>query len=159
MYYLLNFYDHTFKTCNTEKEVAQALTDALDRKLELDYFEVVDCFDESIRKDGATFLRNTRDGDSKIWITVYCDDTGLFTEEECELENLCEAPFPEDIVREWYMENKMFFDEDTAEWTGIPISQCDYKLWLNNAYTAESVIGLCAFAAERGYTLTRDDLN
>ena len=56
MYYLLNFYDHTFATMETEDEVFATLGQAQTDGQDLSYYEVVNCCDESIRTDGQSFF-------------------------------------------------------------------------------------------------------
>ena len=56
MYYLLNFYDHTFATMHTDAEILSALEKAQSDGKDLSYFEVVNCFDADIRTDGQSFF-------------------------------------------------------------------------------------------------------
>ena len=79
-----------------------------------------------------------------MYMTLYCDSTDLFTEEEITSENLCDLCFPERIVRDWYEQHKTDFDYDTAEWLQIPLDECTFELWVNEAYTAESTDGVYA---------------
>ena len=57
-----------------------------------------------------------RENEKLIPVCVYCSSTGLFSEEECNAENLTDMLFPGWIVNEWYKENeKVFAFECEAE--------------------------------------------
>ena len=73
-----------------------------------------------------------------IEVTLYCDTTGLFTEDECDSENLTEMLFPEWLVRKWY--------EETADKEAYG----SYKDWLENC-TAEDTDGLYDYALSLGF--------
>lgn len=85
------------------------------------------------------------------YVTVYADSTGLFSEDECNYDNLCEVCFPEEIVIEWYNENKNACDEDTSRDLRKLISECTYEDWINDVYTADGTDGLYEFALKRGF--------
>lgn len=73
-------------------------------------------------------------------VTVYCDSTDLFTEEECEKENLCELTFPRYIVESYarrYMPESMDLDN-----------------WLEE-YTADEAEDLYWYAVRLGYKAKR----
>lgn len=57
MYYLLNFYDHTFKTCNTREEVLRDLNLELLLGTDISDFEIVNCFDDGIRTEAEIFMK------------------------------------------------------------------------------------------------------
>ena len=85
-----------------------------------------------------------------ITMTIYCDTTGLFTEEECNQENLCEMDFPEKLVRGWYESRKEEFDADIdVEWS-IGKKEHTFENWLDS-YTADGTDGLYDFCAARGF--------
>ena len=81
----------------------------------------------------------TEDGKLKtIPVCVFRDTTPLYTEEECNRDNLCSLQFPEYIVREWY-----------GERTG-------FKDWLEG-YTADETVGLYDFATQYGFRAERPE--
>lgn len=82
-----------------------------------------------------------------IPICIYCDSTGLFSEEEYCLENLTDMMFPEWIVREWYKENEKTCIEDCEAEHEEPC----FENWINNSYTADSTDGLYDFAVQKGF--------
>ena len=81
----------------------------------------------------------TEDGKLKtIPVCVFRDTTPLYTEEECNRDNLCSLQFPEYIVREWY-----------GERTG-------FKDWLEG-YIADETVGLYDFATQYGFRAERPE--
>ena len=74
-----------------------------------------------------------------IEVTLYCDTTGLFIEDECDSENLTEMLFPEWLVRKWY--------EETADKEAYR----SFGDWLEN-YTADDTDGLYDYALALGFT-------
>lgn len=81
----------------------------------------------------------TKDGKLKtIPVCVFCDTTPLYTEEECDRDNLCSLQFPKHIVREWYGES-----------TG-------FEKWLEK-YTADETVGLYDFAKQYGFKAERPE--
>ena len=82
-----------------------------------------------------------------ILVCIYCDSTGLFSEEECCSENLTDMMFPEWIVREWYKENEKACIKDCEAEHEEPC----FENWINNSYTADSTDGLYNFAVQKGF--------
>lgn len=82
-----------------------------------------------------------------IPVCIYCDSTGLFSEEECCSENLTDMMFPEWIVREWYKENEKACIEDCKAEHEEPC----FENWINNSYTADGTDGLYDFAVQKGF--------
>lgn len=82
-----------------------------------------------------------------IPVCIYCDSTGLFSEEECWSENLTDMMFPEWIVREWYKENEKECIEDCKAEHETPC----FENWIKNSYTADSTDGLYDFAVQKGF--------
>ena len=82
-----------------------------------------------------------------IPVCIYCDSTGLFSEEEYCAENLTDMMFPEWIVREWYKENEKECIKDCEAEHEEPC----FENWINNSYTADSTDGLYDFAVQKGF--------
>ena len=76
-----------------------------------------------------------------LYMTIYCDSTGLFSESECNVDNLTEMIFPEEIVRKWFDDQQ----EKEYIWTGY-----EFENWMNE-YTADDTDGLYEFAIKNGY--------
>lgn len=73
-----------------------------------------------------------------IPVCVYRDTTPLYTDEECDHDNLCSLQFPDHIVREWY-----------GKGTG-------FEEWLEK-YTADETAGLYNFAKGYGFMAERPE--
>ena len=82
-----------------------------------------------------------------IPVCVYCDSTGLFSEEEYCSENLTDMMFPEWIVREWYKKNEKECIEDCEAEHEKPC----FENWIKDSYTADSTDGLYDFAVQKGF--------
>ena len=95
--------------------------------------------------------------DEMIPVTVYCDSTGLYSDEECEIENLTEIMLPRTIVEAWYYEHMSEFDTDTVNELKIPMAESTFDLWYSDVYTAESTDGICDFARGRGFQPERTE--
>ena len=88
-----------------------------------------------------------------IWVTVYADSTGgLFSEFECDCDNLVELQFPRWIVEEYYKQNEDDFVGETSDELDIPEEECTFDLWLKSVYTAEDTDELYSFAEEKGFS-------
>ena len=87
--------------------------------------------------------------------SVYCDSTGLYTDEECFDDNLCDLYFPEWIVREWYKTNECDLVYITMRELHIPESEVTFEKWFYEASTAMDTDGLYDFALERGFKAER----
>ena len=86
-----------------------------------------------------SIIKNIKNGANKVLsMTVYCDSTRLFTEEECETENLTDLYFPEYLVRAFYMVNHK---DTTRE---------GYETW-RTEYTAGDTEDLCDFCRIHGF--------
>ena len=76
-----------------------------------------------------------------MFMTIYCDTTGLFSEEEMNRDNCCEMEFSEETVREWF-ETQYYGPE-------MPFEE-----WIADYYTADDTDGLYEFALDKGETPT-----
>lgn len=83
-------------------------------------------------------------------ISMYADNTGLFTEEECNYDNTTELEVPRWIVEEWYKTHKKECKQETSEWTRIPEEEITFSLWLNEGHTFDSFIGFYNFCIIKG---------
>ena len=92
-----------------------------------------------------------KENENLIPVCVYCDSTGLFSETECERENLTDMMFPEWIVREWYKENEKDFIEECKI---DSLKEPCFETWLNEVYTADDTDGLYDFAVEKEFDPT-----
>ena len=94
------------------------------------------------------------DNEMMLTVTIYCDSTDLYTEEEIECENMCELDFPERIVKEWYKANEKECIEDQLIF-GYSREEACFDLWISKVYDCDGTDGLYDFAKERGYQARR----
>ena len=83
----------------------------------------------------------------RIWVDIYCDSTGLFSEYECNVNNICSMSFDEDIVRKWY------YDQELNKWEGdedITYPYSSFDQWIRESYICDEVDYLYDFAVENG---------
>ena len=84
-------------------------------------------------------------------VTVYCDSSGLFSEEECEQDNLCELAFPLVLLREYYDQNRQAYENEQIAHLKCRPEECSFEAWLEDAYTADSTDALCDYARQRQF--------
>lgn len=82
-----------------------------------------------------------------ISVCVYCDSTGLFSETECERENLTDMYFPVWILEEWYKKNEK---ECIESCEAMDYPPC-FENWYTEVYTADETDGLYDFAVQKGF--------
>lgn len=88
-----------------------------------------------------------KNNEKLIPVTIYCDSTGLFSEAECNTDNLTDMLFPGWIVEAWYLINeKSFAPECKAEGYEPNVYN-----WYTEIYTADDTIGLYDFAVAKRY--------
>ena len=83
--------------------------------------------------------------ENMITVTLYCDSTDLYTEDEIMQENLCDLEFPEEIVRAWYKAHEAQFIEEQRQELG-KYTEPSFETWLHLVYTADDFDGLYDFA-------------
>lgn len=81
---------------------------------------------------------------SKIEVTIYCDTTGLFSEAECNRDNMCDMMFEESIVEQW-------FEEKIS-----PHVDYGFEQWFTEEYTCDDTDGLYSYAVDKGSKPTFD---
>ena len=81
--------------------------------------------------------------DGYRYMAVYCDTTGLYTEDEMDFDNICYIQFPEQIIHDWFLQS-----EDSMIYS--------YEGWLCN-YDCDGTDGLYSFALDRGFVGRRED--
>lgn len=77
-----------------------------------------------------------------IPVCVYADTTGLYTDEECDFDNLCYIDFPENIVLDWFIQGQI---------NGRIDRELGFVKWYNDEYTADDTDGLYQFAEAFGF--------
>ena len=81
-------------------------------------------------------------------VCVYADDSGLYTEEECDECNISYLLFPKSIVVDW------FLDGTNGNDVKLHDDFCDFREFMEK-YTADDTIGLCRFAHLMGFDPVR----
>lgn len=77
---------------------------------------------------------------SKIYVDIYRDNTGLFSESECNVDNSCCMAFEEDVVREFFDT----FVKPDYDW------DISFEQWLAHEYTCDDTDGLYYYAVSKG---------
>ena len=80
--------------------------------------------------------------DAMMYMTVFCDTTPWYTDEEIAEDNMCDLQFPRKMVQEYYIS------------TGGSIY--NFVEWVQDIYTADDTDGLFSFCADRGYIAMRE---
>lgn len=83
-------------------------------------------------------------------ITVYAEDTGLFSEEECNWDNTTTLEVPKWVLEEWYKKHEEEFKEETSEWTKIPEEEVTFRDWINEGCTCNDFIEFWNFCIIKG---------
>ena len=82
--------------------------------------------------------------DGMMEMTVYCDTTPWFSDEEMLRDNMCEMQFPRKMVQEFYIKH-----------CGGSINS--FVEWLQDEYTADDTDGLFAYCEDHGFIAMRED--
>lgn len=89
----------------------------------------------------------TINADDMITVTVFCDTTGLYTEEEMDNDPLCDLRFPRKIVSEWY--KKCYLPT-------VGVDDCPPSLeTFLGCYSADDTDTLFDYAVKRGFAPKR----
>ena len=81
--------------------------------------------------------------DANMCVSVYCDTTPWYTEEEISENNVCDMVFPHKMVQEFY--------------NTIPDMPWSFEEWISDEYTCDDTIGLFEFCKQRGFIAVRED--
>lgn len=76
--------------------------------------------------------------EGKLEVTIYCDSTGLFSESECNADNMCDMMFDEAVVEEW-------FEEKIS-----PHVDYGFEVWYLEEYTCDDTDGMYDYAVAKG---------
>jgi hypothetical protein len=76
-----------------------------------------------------------------IYVDIYADTTGQYTEAEIIRCNCVSVQIPERIVRQWFEEKA----KPNYDWGP------DFKEWLKDLYTCDDTDGLYQFSVDHGY--------
>lgn len=85
-----------------------------------------------------------------MYVDVFADDTGLFTETECDYDNMTTLEVPRWIVEEWYKQNEKEYKEDTMKERGISEEEVTLEKWLYEVALMGDFIGFYSFCIIKG---------
>ena len=96
-------------------------------------------------------VRDAVEKDSRMMsVVLYADTTGLFSETECDDENMVDMSFPYWILKLWF-ENDPNLALATAEEMQKPLDRVTAEDWVNNVSWAGDTEGLYDFSVACGY--------
>lgn len=82
---------------------------------------------------------NDMDDERLLYIDIYADTTGQYTEEEVFFCNCVRVAIPEWIIKGWFY--GMSGEQETT-----------FEKWYSEIYTCDDTDGLYSYAVERGFT-------
>ena len=86
-----------------------------------------------------------------MYVTMYADDTGLFSETECDKDNTVGFNIPRWILEDWYKENEDLNKEQTMDELGVPEEEATFDKWIKEVYTHDELIGFYNFCIIKGF--------
>jgi len=76
-----------------------------------------------------------------IYITMYADDTGLFSETECNKDNTVGFDVPRWILEDWYKQYEILNKDSTMMELGVSEEEATFDRWIKEVYTHDDFIG------------------
>ena len=86
-----------------------------------------------------------------IYITMYADDTGLFSEYECNRDNTVGFDVPRWILEDWYKQDEKVNKEETMDVLDVPEKEATFDKWIKEVYTHDAFIGFYEFCLIKGF--------
>ena len=86
-----------------------------------------------------------------LYITTYADDTGLFSEYECDRDNTVGFDIPRWILEDWYKQNEKMNKEETMDELKISEEEATFDRWINEVYIHDDFIGFYDFCIIKGF--------
>ena len=86
-----------------------------------------------------------------IYITMYADDTGLFSETECNKDNTVGFDVPRWILEDWYKQYEILNKDSTMIELGISEEEATFDRWIEEVYTYDDFIGFYEFCLIKGF--------
>lgn len=86
-----------------------------------------------------------------IYITMYVDDSGLFSEDECDYDNTVGFDIPRWILEDWYKQDEDVNKKETMDELGISEEEATFDRWIEEVYTHDGFIGFYDFCLIKGY--------
>ena len=85
-----------------------------------------------------------------VCVTVYADNTGLFTEQECDNCNIVNLIVPYWVIEDWYMANEEENKRATMHELHIPEEEATFDKWFSSVYICEDVDGFYDYCIIKG---------
>lgn len=86
-----------------------------------------------------------------IYITMYADDSGLFSETECNRDNTVGFDVPRWILEDWYKQDEKVNKEETMDVLDVPEKEATFDKWIKEVYTHDAFIGFYEFCLIKGF--------
>ena len=86
-----------------------------------------------------------------IYITMYADDSGLFSETECNRDNTVGFDVPRWILEDWYKQDEKVNKEETMDVLDVPEKEVTFDKWIKEVYTHDAFIGFYEFCLIKGF--------
>ena len=86
-----------------------------------------------------------------IYITMYADDIGLFSEYECNRDNTVGFDVPRWILEDWYKQDEKVNKEETMDVLDVPEEEATFDKWIKEVYTHDTFIGFYEFCLIKGF--------
>ena len=86
-----------------------------------------------------------------IYITMYADDTGLFSEYECNRDNTVGFDVPRWILEDWYKQDEKVNKEETMDILNVSEEEATFDRWIKEVYTHDAFIGFYEFCLIKGF--------
>lgn len=86
-----------------------------------------------------------------LLVDVYADDTGLFTEDEYNYDNIVLLEVPRWVVEEWYKAHEKEFKEETMHELSITEDEATFDKWIKEVYTHDDFIGFYDYCIIKGF--------
>ena len=86
-----------------------------------------------------------------MYITMYADDTGLFSEYECDRDNTVGFDIPRWILEDWYKQNEKMNKEETMNELKISEKEATFDRWINEVYIHDDFIGFYDYCIIKGF--------
>lgn len=86
-----------------------------------------------------------------MYVTMYADDTGLFSEYECNKDNTVGFDIPRWILEDWYKENEDLNKEQTMDELGVSEEEATFDKWIKEVYTHDDFIGFYDYCIIKGF--------
>ena len=86
-----------------------------------------------------------------IYITMYADDTGLFSEYECNRDNTVGFDVPRWILEDWYKQYEILNKDSTMIELGVPEEEATFDKWIKEVCTHDDFIGFYEFCLIKAF--------